>query len=215
MKKFLFSIFPFLFSGRTGQSLVEILIAVIVGMILILGAVAVIGPSLKNSTQASRAQVAIALGKELLENTRAFSEANWHNIGNLSTSSANHYYLNTSSSQFVAVSGDESVTVATTTYTRYFYVEDVYRDGSGKIISGSGTYDPSTKKITVVYKWPGSAPRTMPMYITRLKNSIFSQTDWSGGGGQEGPVTTTNNRFGTSTGIDFTSSTGSIIIKLN
>ena len=196
-----------------GQSLIEILVAIAIGFIFIMGAVAVIGPAIKGSSQASRAQTAIALGKELLENMRVFSEANWHNITNLSTSSANHYYLNTSSSPFVAVMGDENVTIATTTYVRYFYINEVNRDSAGKIISGGGIYDPSTKKITVAYKWPESAIRTMTMYLTRSKNNIFFQTDWTGGGGQEGPVTTTNNRFGTSSKIEFTSSTGSIILK--
>jgi type II secretory pathway pseudopilin PulG len=203
----------FLSSGKSGQSLIEILIAVAIGFILIMGAVGIISPTIKSSSQASRAQTAIALGKELLENVRVFSEANWHNIAGLSTSSANHYYLNTSSSPFAAVSGEENITIATTTYLRYFYVEEVNRDSTGKIVTGGGISDPSTKKITVAYKWPESAIRTMTVYLTRAKNNIFLQSDWAGGGGQEGPVTTTNNRFGTSSNIDFTSSTGSIILK--
>jgi type II secretory pathway pseudopilin PulG len=200
--------------NNAGQSLVEILVAVAVGIIFILGTVIVINFALKSGKDIEKVQTATSLAKGLLDNVKIFADSNWHNIDTLATTSANHYYLNTTSSPFTAVSGDENILVSTTTYTRYFYVEDVYRDGSGQITESGGTLDPSTKKVTVVYGWLGSNPKSISVYITRSKNNIFIQTDWSGGGGQLGPITSSNEKFDTSTGIDFSTTSGSIRLRL-
>jgi hypothetical protein len=202
-----------MFFSKSGQSLVEVLVALAVGTIFIIGAAVVIVPSLRSNKYAGQLQAAAALGKELLENTRAFSEANWHNIYDLSKGSSNHYYLTTSTSPFSAVSGNETVTVSTSTYVRYFYVENVNRDVSGYITSGAGTDDPSTQKVNVVYQWTGGQTSTISAYLTRFSNRVVDQTDWSGGPGQEGPATSTNSRFSTSSQIYNTSTTGSIMIQ--
>ncbi len=98
-------------------------------------------------------------------------------------------------------------------YTRYFYVTNVGRDGGGYILSSGGTDDPSTQLITVVYGAKGAATSTISEYITRSRNSVFDQTDWSGGPGQDGPVTSTNSRFASSSNIDYSTTTGSIRIN--
>ncbi len=198
---------------KQGQSLIEILVAVGVGTIMILGAIAVIAPALKSNTQANRVQVGSALGRALLDNVRIWSEADWHNLVNLSTSSANKYYLNATSSPFTAVAGTQSIVAATTTYTRYFYVDEAFRDGSGNL-ADSGSLDPSSRKVTVIYGWDLSATNTIAAYFTRFRNNVYMQTDWSGGSGQDGPVTSTNSRFSTSTSINVGTSTGSIRINL-
>jgi len=190
----------------SGQSLVEILVAVTVGVVIILGVITIIAPSLKISTDTLRGQIASALGKQLLDNVRVMAEGTWHSIDFLATSSANKYYLITSSSPFMATSGIESVAVATTTYTRYFYLNDFSR---------GGVVDPSTKVLTVVFSLQGGTNRTLQTYLTRSNDVIFDQTDWSGGGNQAGPITrnTTYNLFATSSGIDYATSTGSIVIQ--
>ncbi|GIW65271.1 MAG: hypothetical protein KatS3mg093_250 [Candidatus Parcubacteria bacterium] len=157
-----------------GQSLVEVLVALSVGIIFVLGTMVAVQMSLKSGKDSEKIQVSASLARELMDNVKIFSESDWHNISNLATTSANHYYLNTSSIPFTAVSGEENITISTTTYTRYFYVDDVYRDGTGKI-SSSGTFDPSTKKITIVYKWLGGSDRYLVTYLTRSKNVIFNQ----------------------------------------
>ena len=205
--------FSILDSRKNGQSLVEILVAVAVGAVLVIGAATAISPSLKTNTQAYRVQIGSAMAKELLENVRIWSEGDWHNVFNLATSSANHYYLNATSSPFAVVSGNESVVISTTTFTRYFYVDDVYRDASDLVVTAGGSYDPSTKKVSVDYSWPGVTTSTIAEFMTRNKTNIFWQTDWSGGSGQNGPVTSTNNMFSTSTKIDYATTTGSIVIK--
>lgn len=197
-----------------GQSLVEVLIALAVGIIFVLGIILAIQFLLKVNRDSEKVQIGSALASELMDNVKIFVQADWHNILNLATTSINHYYLNTTTTPFSAVSGEENIILSTTTYVRYFYVDDVYRDETGKIVSGSGTFDPSTKKITVVYRWEGGSNRFITSYVTRSHNNIFIQTDWSGGGGQLGPITSTNNKFDTSTNIDFSTTSGSILLKL-
>ena len=197
---------------KTGQSLVEILVALAVGIIFVLGVMIVMQSSLKMGKDSEKIQTSAFLARELMDNVKIFADSDWFNINNLSTTSVNHYYL-TTSSPFTFLDGDETVVVGTTTYIRYFYVEDVYRDASGKI-SDSGIFDPSTKKITVGVRWIGSNDRFISTYLTRSKNNIFVQTDWTGGGGQTGPITSINNRFDTSTNIDFSTTTGSIRLRL-
>ena len=200
-----------------GQSLIEVLIAVTVGVLMIGVVITFIAPVLRSDTHTSRAQTAASLSKELLDNVRVLSEANWHNIDLLNIGSSSRYYIATTT-PFSATSGIESVSVGTTTYKRYFYIDNVCRDPGNLVVlsCGSNKNDPSTKKVTVVYTWPPASTSTISQYLTRSQNRFFIQTDWSGGPGKEGPVTSTGSRFSTSSlspGIDHTSSTGSIIIK--
>lgn len=200
--------------SRNGQSLIEILIAVAIGAVLITAAASIIVPSLRIRTQTTQVRTGTVLARELLENVRVWSEGDWHNLLNLTTSSAAHYHLNTSSSPFTALSGNESIIVGTSTYVRDFYVDDVYRD-SGDLITGSGgSYDPSTKRVTVEYSWLQNPTSTLIEYLTRNRANAFSQTDWSGGSGQTGPVTSTVSGFASSTSVDYASTTGSITVPL-
>lgn len=98
-------------------------------------------------------------------------------------------------------------------YTRYFYVENVGRDGSGNILVGGGANDPSTQRVTVVYAWPRVATRTIDNYITRNRSYITRQTDWAGGAGTNGPTTSTASTFATSSNVDVSTTTGSIRIN--
>ena len=210
--KSLYSIFYILYSKKKGQSLIELLLGIAVGVIMVIGAIAVIVPSLKSNTDAGRVQAATALAKELLENVRAWSEGDWHNIANLNAGSANHYYVNAASSPFVSVAGDQSISLGGIAYTRYFYVDAVGRAG-GKILSSGGVNDPSTKKVTASVSWAGGGPTTLVSYLTRSRNNVLRQTDWSGGGGQDGPITSMNNKFSSAQSVDFISTPGSIVIQ--
>lgn len=203
--------------ARSGQSLIEVLIAMVIGTIMVVAAVSIITPVLQTSTAVNKAEVAIALGKELAENVRIVAGADWHAIDSLATTTQYSYHVTTATSPFAVVAGDENIVLATSTYTRYFFVDDVKRDVSGVITAIGGTYDPSTKKATVVY---GPTARggtsTIVSYLTRARTKVFVQTDWSGGAGVEGPATSTSNRFATSTQVDAMRTVGSLLIsKLN
>jgi hypothetical protein len=116
-----------------------------------------------------------------------------------------------------ALSSAEVTQLYTTskTFTRSFYVSDVYRDVTGNILTtGGGTYDPSTKEITVTYGPSGSPTSTMSMYLTRNRDNVYYQTDWSGGPGSTSSATSVGNQFVTSSNIDYATTTGSIYINI-
>jgi hypothetical protein len=99
-------------------------------------------------------------------------------------------------------------------FTRSFYVDDVGRDGNGKIVLSGGTNDPSTKKVTVNYKWGTASTSTLPVYLTRAADRVYAQTDWSSGPGQTTATSTVNSKFASSTSnVNYSSTTGSITIQ--
>ncbi|TSC52476.1 MAG: Uncharacterized protein LiPW41_246 [Parcubacteria group bacterium LiPW_41] len=76
------------------------------------------------------------------------------------------------------------------TYTRYFYVENGCRTNdasstySGVSPCGGGSVDdPSSQKISSVVQWGtgGTGQIILADILTRWKNAIFQQSDWSGG----------------------------------
>jgi len=137
---------------RSGQSILEILFAVAVGTVLVIAGIGLIVPALRTGNGVNNVQVSAAIGQGLVDNVKAWSEADWHNVLGLATGTTNAYSLNTAQSPFVSVPGFEAVKISSTTLYRYFYVSDVYRTSSGAAtttVSGS-TYDPSTKLVTVV-----------------------------------------------------------------
>lgn len=197
---------------QRGQSLIEILAGVAISAIIIGGAAGLISVTLRSDLQNKSYQVASSLNQELINNITVFSQANWRNIYDLNKSPAK-YYLSTNGAGFTAFSGEESIVVEGVTYSRSFSVDNVNRDSNGNIVE-VGTDDPSTQKITITTSWEaGSQNVSFVKYLTRSRNEVFRQTDWSGGDGQEGPITSPNNRFATSTNIDFVTTMGAIRIQ--
>ena len=98
---------------------------------------------------------------------------------------------------------------------QYFFTENVFRDLSGNIVQTGGAEDPRTQKVTVVTEkqTPGvPSSFSVSAFLTRWKNEVFRQTDWSGGGGQNGPYTEPNNFYSNSSGVNIIN--GSIMINL-
>ncbi len=99
-------------------------------------------------------------------------------------------------------------------YARYFYVEDVLRDLQGDIVLSGGTRDPGTEKVTAVVSWvpQGTSVATLQVsdYLTRWRNEVFRQSDWSLGVLPLTPISEPGGGFGNSTNIRF--SPGSIRI---
>lgn len=203
-----------------GQSLIEILIAIAIGIIIIGAAAAIIIPALRINNTVNEAKVAANLGKELIENVTAFAGADWHKLEDITaTTATSFYFLTTSTLGFQHATGTEQITVGTTTYSRWFLVESVCRS-LGLIATstfgtdcGVFTYDPSTKKVTVYFNWPESVTSTISTYLTRFRSRSLSQTNWSKGSTSSLMITSsTTDYFSTSTNINFSSSTGQIKI---
>lgn len=195
-----------------GQSIIEILVAVTLGAVMILGAIAVIMPALKTNTDTIKAQTGAGLAKEFIDGVRVFAEADWHNLDNLSP--GQNYHLRTTSSPYAVFSGAQSVVVSSTTYARAFQIQGVNRDTNGRITVGAGNNDPSTKKVIVVWSWPQTASSSVSIYFTRWRNRGYVQTDWSSGGGQDGPLAVVNSKFAQKTYVDYATTTGSIVIDI-
>lgn len=202
--------------SRDGQSISEVLIAIAVGAIFMVAAVAVIAPALRENSQAGDVQQGATVAQALLDNVRVWSEANWNNIASLATGTTHTYYLITSSSPYTATSGVQSIVIGTTTYTRSFSLFDAYRTGGGSITSvpTGNMYDPSTKQVSVTYDWVGGVTSTMSTYLTRNDNAAIDQTDWSGGPGATSAATSVGNQFTSSTNVDYSTTTGAIYVSI-
>lgn len=200
---------------RKGQSLIEVFVALGVGVLMIGGITGAFSVILKTNDFAEKSRNAAILNDTLAELTRSFADGNWPGIYNLSKGSSNRYYLINSSGIITPQSGSESVTIGAFDYVRSFYVDNISRDGSGNIeaVYNIDNDDPSTQKITVETNYTiGGVARTIStwFYVTRMRNFVINQTDWSGGAGQGGPITVMNNRFDSQINIDFTTTPGSI-----
>lgn len=102
-----------------------------------------------------------------------------------------------------ALSANEiSQLYSSSAYSRYFYVNSVSRT-SGSIDStyNASNDDPSTQQITTVITRYGGVTYKYYEYLTRFRDKVFSQTNWSGGSGQDGPITSPTIYFSTSTNI--------------
>jgi type II secretory pathway pseudopilin PulG len=108
-------------------------------------------------------------------------------------------------------------------YTRSFSVENVCRStgatgeitGSGDSCAGGSANDPSTQKITVSVGWQTGVTTTQLMlndYLTRWKNAIFEQADWSGGVDNSGSYTNSSDSYSSTTNTDLNS--GGVILDL-
>lgn len=165
---------------QSGQSLIEILVAIGVGVIMLVGAVTALTPAIKSLTDVSRTQGASAISKELLDNLRIFTEENWHNIDTLSTSTK--YFLNTATSTFVVATGTEAVVAdgITSGLVGYWKMDDntvaSVMDFSGNATSGAVVGATATSSCLAggCYSFNGSGD-----YIDLGSNPILGNTTFT------------------------------------
>lgn len=105
-------------------------------------------------------------------------------------------------------------------FKRFFAVENVCRtNDASSTIAGtapcSGTSeDASTEQITVHAQWTagaGTGEAKMTSFLTRARNAVFQQTDWSGGSGASGAYTAAPTTYASGTNVS-SSTPGSIQI---
>lgn len=112
----------------------------------------------------------------------------------------------------------ESVSIGGITYTRYFYLSDVYRDAGGNATTtaAGNNYDPSTKLVTIVATastTPAGTPFVTSFYLTRNQDNVFDQTSWAGGSGQTSPITVAKTDYAEETNVSV-DATGSIQLSI-
>ncbi|MFA5173439.1 MAG: hypothetical protein WC435_03530 [Candidatus Paceibacterota bacterium] len=190
-------------SRRSGQALMELLVGVGVGAIILGSTVGIARVSVRSNSDIRKMKAATFLAKELEVDLEVFSDANWSGFYGLTKGASNHYYMITTSSPFTSASGEETITQDGVNYTRYFYVENVYRsDSNDSIVTSGGSLDPSTQKTTIKVTWQGAeGDVTLVNYFARYRNFSFNQSDWIGGYGTDGPLSFSSNVFSTSTTV--------------
>lgn len=215
--------------------------AVAVGVLLVMAAIGAVMVILQNSLSVRTTQDATAVAEKYADAIQTLADANWNSVYLLptKTSSSQYYLFPTStppysSSTYLIYPGVTTTQSEGRTFNISFAVENVNRDlcGVGNATSSPTTLcplgpntlgianDPSTQKITVNINWGANSSISKVKYITRNINQVFVQNSWSGGFGQvafpaSSGFTYINNQFTTSTQIDYSSSTGAIIISSN
>lgn len=215
----------------SGQSLIEILVALGIGVILIGGVTALISVNLKGSAQSKTTQVASSLTQEVIDSAKSIAEANWNNFYGMAKGPANKYYI--ASSTLTVATGTEPLSIGGYDFTRYFYIENVNRTQCGigsptttaatvscntnfPLGSGDIAEDPSTQRIVVVVEWSAGKENIMQVgYVSRARNAAIRQTDWSGGGGDASVLTGPNNKYFAKNAIDETTTPGALQMILS
>lgn len=212
------------FNFNEGQSLVEIIIIFFVSAFLIITSSTAVVLIVRNNLLAEDNQTAGFLSQELIDSIQAIAKSDWNDVYNLLSKGPGSQYYVASSTQEI-VSGIETLTVEGKDFTRYFSVENANRDacGAGDIttnatstcVAGAGILeDPSTQKITIAVERNGNKLIDAVQYLTRYRNAVFVQTDWSGGStASDETVILPNSRFASSSNIDFSATAGSIVLS--
>ena len=185
------------------QSLIEILIAISVGVIMIGGSVLLTSVALR-TYQTIRQKITVnSLLRQQSEVLIFLAQDNWHNLYDLTRNS--DYYATSTNNVWSINSGQETGILNNIPYRRYFKVYDVNRDDNGNI-SPSGTLDSNTLKLIAFIEYGNNyvSSSSLAFYLTRsANNQVMHQTDWSGGSGQTGPLPNPGNKFDSQTNIEY------------
>src|SRR3989344_4583934 len=208
-----------------GQSLVELIISISLGVVFLGIAAGSATMILRNNLEARTSQIAASLAQEYLDGVFSLAQKNWLNVYDPPEAKGpnSQFYLDISGGNYFIISGTTSTVVESRSFTRYFSIENVTSNATttscliGFQGSGSGDIadDPSTQKIIATVEWDnGQRKASSVRYLTRSQNASFRQSDWSGGFEQENfPSSGVNNKFATSTGINYSTTTGAIRIQ--
>jgi type II secretory pathway pseudopilin PulG len=176
-----------------GALLLEILVVIGVLAIIVSFGSQLFLTSARSNKWARERNVALGLAEEVLEGVRGVASEDWLNIykppngsgdSAADKGSSHHYYLQATGTKWVVLSGDETVTMDGMNYTRYFVIENTSRgaaDGNIESAYTSADDDPSTQKITINISWSGAEPLSMVQYLTRWRNKVCVQSNWSAG----------------------------------
>jgi len=155
-----------------GQSLLEALLSIALGVILIGSSVGLIGVSLRTFNTAKQHLQANSLIRQTAEIIQSLARDNWHSIYDLTK--ASNYYATSTNNVWSFASGQEISSINDIPYKRYFQVFNVDRDTSGNITT-SGADDPSTQKIIVYLNYGNNYlnSSSLSFYLTRSYNNQF------------------------------------------
>lgn len=275
---------------QSGQSLMEVLIAVTIATVVMGAAVGALLSATSDNAQNRATQLATNYEQELMNNIRSLAEANWSSVYNLNKGSGGAYYLatyqqlpgtasltngsntvNGSGTNFTSSlaagdnitvgsislnvnsitsdtiltltttstittssqpiyrdysirTGKETITANNITFSRWFSVQNVFRDtcGTGAITTATATactvtstgaligvlQDPSTQQITVHVTWNnGVSSYVVSQNISRVRDQVTNFNDWSGGvtANSSTVFSQPTNHYSSATGLSATS----------
>ena len=180
--------------ARRGQSLIELIVGIGIGVLFITAAIGIITVSLRLDVQNKFSQTGGELTQQTMEQVISFANADWHNIDSLANDTP--YHLTPSSGFLSSVVGSSTVTLTGAgEFETSFMTTRVYRSATtGDILDDqSGTYDPSTIKVSVATEQSGVTDRSQRVllthYLTRVRDRIWWQDDWSSGSSSPTTVT--------------------------
>lgn len=203
------------FVNKKGQILIELLVAIAVTAIVVGSVTELLFVSRRAGQDAARRMTQARLAEEAFEAVKAMRDQSWHSIYNLTKETQEYYPKQLASSWALTTNpADRIIIFDEADYERWIIIENMNRNSQGEIVESGGFDDPSTQKVTVTARTEGLEDLVMTRYLTRFRNDVFVQTDWSGGAGQTGPVTAPNNMYFWDDGnVDVTGTPGSIKLK--
>ena len=217
-KSRLSTLYSILNTKHRGQSLLEALLSIALGVLLIGSSVGLIGISLKSFNSVKQHLQANTLLRQASEVIISLARDNWHfDTGfNCDSTIGCQIKASSTSTTWTILVDKATSTIDNIPYKQYFRVYNVFRDATSSNISISGTIDDlSTRKITIFLEYGNNyvSSSSLSFYLTRsYNNQVFRQTDWSGGPVQPGPISNPGNKFATSTNINCTSTTDQITL---
>ncbi len=198
---------------NSGQSLIELIVAIGLGIIFITGAIGALTVTLRLSSETNKGQPALELSRETAQQLRTLVNNDWHVLDSLTKDGSTRYSISNTASFYAIETGSKPVSLNSIDYSVYFVLNDVYRDENDEI-SETGTIDPSTVKATAISSWQNFGEENdvrFVTYLTRIKNRVWIQTDWSSGPVGESTDVSPSTRFSEQTNTNY-SAQGEITI---
>lgn len=158
------------FQDQTGQSLIELLVAIALMGVLLPALLTGMVASREGKAQEGQRMEATTYLKEMQEAFKSVYESNWQAIIANGT-----FHPEVSGSSWTLASGPQAVGG----FTRQIVISDIQRDAAGAIVTSSGTVDSSTKKVEFTVSWtqPIASSVTTTSYISRnARNAAWSET---------------------------------------
>ncbi len=153
---------------QSGFSLVELIIAISIAGIILVGMTQVVAVAIETTERERRTIEALNLAEEGMEALRAMRDESWSaNIQALANGT--NYYLDVSGGNWEATGANPGFMLGR--YDRTFRLSEVFRDGNDDI-SSSGTSDPNTRKVTMTVGWRERGATTTVVLDTYLTNFL-------------------------------------------
>jgi len=140
-----------------GFMILEVIMGVALAAIILLAFTTLIYKSLSMGIYTLGSLKAQLYASEMVEVARELERSNWAEISSTPCTPASPCHPEENSGLWTIISGTEALD--SSTYTRSFYVEDVYRNQAffpNEIVTTGGVDDPNTKKIVATVLWNNS-----------------------------------------------------------